>query len=160
MNQTRITKDKDNLEKIKAVTKATIIRLIIVQYQNWMNTWEIWEEYLLAINDESKKRRDAFIKECTVRPSWFEEPIKKVKIFNFAAENILKKKKSKQVAEIANSKGTCDWMFEKLSFLSVRKNIDLNIVCQYPHLSEPPYFVDADKSLCESKRSSVIHFLK
>ena len=54
---------------------------------------KIWEEHLLTIKDEVKKRRDAFIKECTERPSRFEEPIKKVKILNFATENILKNNK-------------------------------------------------------------------
>ena len=64
------------------------------------------EEYLLTIKDEGEKKRDAFIKECTERPSRFEEPIKKVEILNFDAENILKKNKSKQVADgIANIKG-------------------------------------------------------
>ena len=42
--------------------------------------------------------------------------------------------------------------------LSSQKN-DLNIVFQYP-LSEPPCFVHLDGSLHESKKSSVIHFLK
>ena len=64
------------------------------------------EEYLLTIKDEGEKKRDAFIKECTERPSRFEERIKKVEILNFDAENILKKNKSKQVADgIANIKG-------------------------------------------------------
>ena len=54
-----------------------------------------WEEYLLTIKDEGEKKRDAFIKECTERPCRFEAPMKKVKILNFAAENILKKNKFK-----------------------------------------------------------------
>ena len=55
------------------------------------------EEYLLTIKDKREKRRDAFIKERTERLSRFKESIKKVKILNLAAENILKKNKSKQV---------------------------------------------------------------
>ena len=51
-------------------------------------------------------------------------------------------------------------MFGRLFELSVRKNIDFNIVFQYPLLPEPPCFVHSDESLCESKKSSVIHFLK
>ena len=31
------------------------------------------EKYLLTIKDEVNKRRDAFIKECTEKRSWFEE---------------------------------------------------------------------------------------
>ena len=58
------------------------------------------EEYLRRIKYEGEKRRNAFIKEWTERPYQFEEPIKKVKVLNFAAENILKKNQSKQVASL------------------------------------------------------------
>ena len=51
-------------------------------------------------------------------------------------------------------------MFGRLLYLSVRKNIDLNIVFQCLLLPEPPCFVYPDGSLRKSKKSSVIHFLK
>ena len=117
------------------------------------------EEYLLTIKDDGEKRRNAFPKECTERSSPFEELIKKVKILNFAAENIMKKNKSKQVAEIANIKGTRD-MFGRLLYLSVRKIIGLKILFQYPLLPELPCFVHPDELLRENKKSSVIRFLK
>ena len=62
---------------------------------------------------KARKKKIDLSKECTEKSSRFEEPIKKVKILNFAVENILKKNKSKQVSETANIKGTCD-MFGKL----------------------------------------------
>ena len=71
----------------------------------------------------------------------------------------MKKNKSKQVVEIANIKGTRD-IFGRLLYLSVRKNIDLNIVFQYPLLPQPPCFVHSDESSRESKKSSVTYFLK
>ena len=46
------------------------------------------EEYLLTIKYEDKKRRDAYIKKCSERTSQFEEPIKKGKVLNCAAEFI------------------------------------------------------------------------
>ena len=166
VTQTRITKDKHDLEMIKAVIKKTlnlfneaISKNVLFSIKTGRTLQRNGAEYLLTIKDEGKKRRDAFIKDCTERSSQFEEPIKKLKILNFAAKNILKKNKSKQVAEIANIKGFND-MFGCLLYLSVRKNIDLNIVFQYPLLPEPPCFINPDGSLRESKKSSVIHFLK
>ena len=38
--------------------------------------------------------------------------------------------------------------------------VNLNIVCQYPLLPEPPCFTHPDGSLRESKKSTVFHFLK
>ena len=71
----------------------------------------------------------------------------------------MKKNKSKEIAEIANIKGTRD-IFGQLLYLSVRKNIDLNIVFQYPPLPEPPCFLHPNGSLRETKKSPVIHFLE
>ena len=51
-------------------------------------------------------------------------------------------------------------MFGRLLHLSVRKNIDLNIVFQCQFLPEPPCFLNPDGSLRENKKSSVFHFLK
>ena len=51
-------------------------------------------------------------------------------------------------------------VFGRLLYLSVRKNIDLDIVFQYPLLPEPPCFLHSDKKLRESRKSSVIHCLK
>ena len=50
-------------------------------------------------------------------------------------------------------------MFGKLLYLSVRKNIDLNIIFQYLLLPQPPCFVYPDGSMLENKKLSVIHFL-
>ena len=107
LRQTRKIKDKDDIEKIKAVIKTTLNLFDKAVNENALfniRTGRVLQrngqEYLLTIKDEGEKRRDAFIKECTERPSRFEEPIKKVKILN-----ILKKNKSKQVAdEITNIK--------------------------------------------------------
>ena len=51
-------------------------------------------------------------------------------------------------------------MSGRLLCFSVRKDIDLNIVFQYPLLQTPPCFVHTDKSLRESENLSVVHFLK
>ena len=50
-------------------------------------------------------------------------------------------------------------MFGKLLYLSVRKNIDLNIIFQYLLLPQPPCFVHPDGLMRENKKLSVIHFL-
>ena len=50
-------------------------------------------------------------------------------------------------------------MFGKLLYLSVRKNIDLNIIFQYLLLPQPPCFVHPHGSMRENKKLSVIHFL-
>ena len=66
----------------------------------WSSKWKLFniitgralqrdeEEYLLTIKYEDKKRRDAYIKKCSERTSQFEEPIKKGKVLNCAAEFI------------------------------------------------------------------------
>ena len=51
-------------------------------------------------------------------------------------------------------------MFGWLSYLSVTKNIDFDIVFQYLLLPEPPCLAHRDGSLCETSKLSVIHFLK
>ena len=50
-------------------------------------------------------------------------------------------------------------MFGKLLYLSVRKNIDLNIIFQYLLLPQPPCFVHPHGLMRENKKLSVIHFL-
>ena len=92
--------DKDDLKKFKAVIKMTLNSFDEAHNQNVLfnirtgkTLQRNGEEYLLTIKDKREKRRDAFIKERTERPSRFKESIKKVKILNLAAENILKKKK-------------------------------------------------------------------
>ena len=51
-------------------------------------------------------------------------------------------------------------MLGRLLYFSIRKNIDLNIVFQYPVLPELPCFVHPDELLRESKKSLLIHCLK
>ena len=98
LRQTKISKDKDDLENIKAVIKTTlnpfyeaVNEKILLNIRTRRTLQRNGEEYLLTIKYENEKRGDAFLKECIERPSRFEEPIKKVKILNFAVENILNK---------------------------------------------------------------------
>ena len=72
LRQTRKIKDKDDIQKIKAVIK-TILNLFdkavnenaLFNIRTGRALQRNGEEYLLTIKDEGEKRRDAFIKECT-----------------------------------------------------------------------------------------------
>ena len=79
---------------------------------------------------KTRKEDSAFIKECTERPARFEETIKKVKILNFAADNILKKNKSKPVAKIANIKiYIWKWYVWKVIIFANKKKVLIWILC-------------------------------
>ena len=100
--------DKDDLGKIKAVIKTTLNLFDKAVNENVLLSIRIGrafqrngEEYLLTIKMKARKEEMHLCIKCMR----FEGLIKKVKIRNFAAENILKMNKPKQVAEIANIKG-------------------------------------------------------
>ena len=68
LRQTRITKDKDDLEKIKAVIKMTLNPFdeavnenVLFSIRTGRALQRNGEEYLLTIKDEGEKRRDAFM---------------------------------------------------------------------------------------------------
>ena len=74
--QTGITKDKYDLEKIKAVIEMTlnpcdeaVNENVLFNIRTGRALQRNGEEYLLTIKDEGEKRRDGFIKEYTKRPS-------------------------------------------------------------------------------------------
>ena len=117
------------------------------------------EKYLLNIFTDGAKMKDAFVSECCDRPSRFEEPIRKTKIVNFATENFQKKNKSSKVVAIQQAKGTRD-MFGRLLFLSMKREIDMNKIFQFPLLPEPPCYAHPDGSLRDSPKSKIYHMLK
>ena len=68
LRQTRITKDKDDLEKIKDVTKTTLNPFdeavnenVLFNIRTGRALQRNGEEYLLTIKDEGEKRRDTFM---------------------------------------------------------------------------------------------------
>ena len=68
LRQTRITKDKDDLEKIKAVIKTTLDPFdeavnenVLLSIRTGRALQRNGEEYLPTIKDEGEKRRDAFM---------------------------------------------------------------------------------------------------
>ena len=166
LNKPRMERDKADLEQLKNIITSTINPFdktlnpdVFFNLKTGKQSSPNAEKYLLNIFTDGAKRRDNFVSECCKRPARFEEAIHKTNIVNFAAENFQKQNKSSKAAAILQAKGTRD-MFGRLLFLSVKREIDMNKVFQFPLLPEPPCFAHPDGSLRDSPKSKVYHMLR
>ena len=166
LNQSRIARDKKDVEKLKENICATtnpfsenVCKVALFKLRTGKQASITTENFLQNVLDDGVNRRDLFIKQCQEDQSRFEKPIIKVKVINFSTENFHKKNKSTAAEVIAQTKGTRD-VFGRLLFLSVKHRLDIKSVFAYPLLTEPVCFAHPDGSVRDSPKSKMYHFLK
>ena len=164
LNEPRVGRDKKDLERLKEVIVNSVNPFSrdtdpegLFNLATGKQCSAETEKYLL--HENGIQNRDDFISQCHARPARFEEPIKRVKIANFATSNFKMKNKSAKADEIATVKGTRD-MYGRLLFLAAQNQLDLALVFSYPLLPEPLCLAHPDGSLRTSPKSKVFHHLK
>ena len=91
---------------------------------------------LLRLTTRGKEARDTFVKECKEETARFEEPIKRMKILNFATESLKEDNRSSAAATMVEARGTRD-LFGRLLYLTSKAQIDMQAVFSYPLTPTP-----------------------
>ena len=161
----RIERDNNDLKELKNAIISTINpfkkdidKSKLFNIRTGFMATEETEKYLLSILNEGKVKRSAFINECTEYETRFSKSIKKTKIVNFAISNFQKKNKSQKVSKIASIRGTRD-IFGRLLYLAVTNGINLEIIFEYPILSEPPCFTHPDGTARSTDKTAIRHYM-
>ena len=110
-----MSKRKETITDTKKPFDENLNKDLLFNIQTWIKANVEAEQYLLNKFNKAIKTRDSFISEYKNDPEIFESSIIKTKMVNFVKGNVMKKNKSKKVAEVISIKKNRD-IFGNLFF--------------------------------------------
>ena len=110
-----MSKRKETITDTKKPFDENLNKDLLFNIQTWIKANVEAEQYLLNKFYKSIKTQDSFISEYKNDPKIFESSIIKTKMVNFVKGNVMKKNKSKKVAEVISIKKNRD-IFGNLFF--------------------------------------------
>lgn len=119
------------------------------------------QSYLLSTIRRGQEAREKFEEEWDENRKRFTQPIKKVKVANFAAENTKKgplASASKRAQ--TNAENLRDAFVKMIVVASQDSAVDLRHILKYPIIKYPLAFAHCDGSLVKTDKSSLLHHLE
>jgi len=115
--------------------------------------------FLLNVIDIGAKARDNFIQSVSARPSAFEEPIRRQKVYTFASDAARVKKKSADGTKVIEVRMERDLMGTILA-ISLENKVDMEYVLAFPLTPVPLCFSHLDGSMVKTKKSILYEILE